>query len=215
MKNNYWMKIRTNIECNYSNKVKCKTGNDIFDWLVLALFFSLVLLIIYLFKGEIIQTNEALNSALVLLTGIFVMRATKEAYWTKHVMQKELAVLTQSVKNDNLPILVPREGGVVNHKGTVNNLAIRNTGKGLAKEVYFYIEECEIEGNLLMVAGELIKNVGHKTNSKLEKELKNKNKDPITLKIKYKDIYEQSHTVVAQFNKTGENYILDRGKYKL
>lgn len=116
---NKFLKFRNWIEHDVSNKIKFKTGSDLFDWISLfVLFGGGCFLIGYLMYREIISLEISLQGIVLWLTVFVILRYTKETYWLKKIAQE------QYITSIRPYLRLQWE--------TTGNLVLVNEGKGVA-----------------------------------------------------------------------------------
>lgn len=124
----------------------------------------------------------------------------------------------QEIKMDqDMPLILINEGPRLHANGSIQ-FTLVNVGKGVAKDIYVFIENVEIEGNFSMLnSSEAQKDIS--TNlypdrlRKIESLIQNDKDGILEMKILYKDMYDREFTTEGiQFkSEANGNYIHNRG----
>src|ERR1043166_6683425 len=86
---NWFLRLRISIEDGANNKVRQATNQDLFDWLLLALWVSLSVLIALSPRHFQIEVKDILAAELLWFTAFVLVRYTKETYYLKKLAQKQ------------------------------------------------------------------------------------------------------------------------------
>lgn len=134
-KKNWFLRFRDLIEDRWSNSVKRKTGTDLFDWSLLALWAIVSTMGVFVYKvaspEDQMKLSDLLTFELLWFTAFAIVRYTKETYWLKKVAQKQYDYET-------LPYLRLQWSS-----DAPDVFHIKNEGRGIAKDVAF--ETIEIQ----------------------------------------------------------------------
>ncbi|MDZ7785722.1 MAG: hypothetical protein U5L95_01195 [Candidatus Saccharibacteria bacterium] len=215
-KRNKFQKIRKWLEHDINNRVKRKTSQDLFDWLMLAIW-AVVTLLIALFSED-----DLLNNLILWFTAYAVIRYTKETYWLKVIAQKDLESNKVSQKNEFMPILTfSGEGSII--QGRNLNIKLTNIGKGLARNITIWVEGHKITDGFDMAPdiNNYSPGVSPEISDAINALTAEEGRTELNMSIDYYDIFERHFKLTGvKFLKdddiSGNRYVLQRftGKSK-
>jgi len=154
------------------------------------------------------QILEELRKIAIGVNNFWTPMAALATFVTALAAWRSIKSIDTHRKDDFIPIVTIRSNHPLNpEKGGVMKIFGKNVGKGIAKDVYLYMNNERVAGHFTLAAdgGELEMSAIYEIGKDLP--------DPLVVHVEYTDIFNREFHTVVNLIKQPEGYLIDDGSW--
>jgi len=156
----------------------------------------------------LVQILEELKKIAVGVNNFWTPLAALATFVTAFVAWRSIRSLDIHRKDDFIPIVTIRSNHPLNPvKGGEMKILGKNVGKGIAKDVYLYMNNERIAGHFTLPADE------RELEMTAIYEIGDDLPDPLVVHVEYTDIFNREFHTVVNLVKMPEGYLIDDGSW--